>query len=519
MKLTQYQKSLVLRGIIIVVALVLMIFVVKKIKHSSFIASLHSNSSDTIEAPDITKEDQNSYSVPLTGLLFDNISDSKQIGKTAIASDSTTAYVYSISYPSIGVKSIDSVLNTDISGQINSFKETYASYGATDEHTRASFNIDYQSYVTGDSIVSVIFTSTLNLPLTNESITSVTTHNFLLKTGEEFTFDRIMAGDIDKLFSTKTASYLENDDTLKETMSDKAYKAGYEADINNFSKFTFSNSGLSLYFEPGKIADKAVGVISVTLPPDVVLPFLIYDPFKQVTLPPEGQSGNSAEPVTSGAITIPEGADPLYQGEIDPSKPMIALTFDDGPRSLTTNRILDTLEKYGCRATFFVLGSRLSSEIETAKRAHDLGCDIGNHTFDHMQLSKLSKKDIKKQISKTNKYLIDNAGFETQFVRTPYGETTDKVVKNVKYPIILWNIDTEDWRSRDAKKIYNKVMKCNIEDGDIILMHDIYETTADAVKKLVPKLRKEGYQLVSISELFQYKGISPDSSSHYFNIK
>ena len=124
MKLTQYQKSLVLRGIIIVVALVLMIFVVKKIKHSSFIASLHSNSSDTIDAPDITKEDQNSYSVPLTGLLFDNISDSKQIGKTAIASDSTTAYVYSISYPSIGVKSIDSVLNTDISGQINSFKET-----------------------------------------------------------------------------------------------------------------------------------------------------------------------------------------------------------------------------------------------------------------------------------------------------------------------------------------------------------------------------------------------------------
>lgn len=118
-----------------------------------------------------------------------------------------------------------------------------------------------------------------------KSITSVATHNFLLKTGEEFTFDRIMAGDIDKFFSTKTASYLENDDTLKETMSDKAYKAGYEADINNFSKFTFSNSGLSLYFEPGKIADKAVGVISVTLPPDVVLPFLIYGPFKQVTPP------------------------------------------------------------------------------------------------------------------------------------------------------------------------------------------------------------------------------------------
>lgn len=205
-------------------------------------------------------------------------------------------------------------------------------------------------------------------------------------------------------------------------------------------------------------------------------------------------------------------------GNIDPTRPMIALTFDDGPGyNSASDEILDVLEKYNARATFFMLGKNAADHPKNVKRKIELGCEIGNHTYDHNHYgSNVTAKDIKKASD-----AIYKAGgvYPTAF-RSPGGNTTNlirKECKNEDMVLYYWSLDTQDWKYRDANKIYKKVMK-NVEDGDIILMHEIYGSTAEAVEKLVPKLIEKGYQLVTCEELVKAKtGADPKAGQQYFN--
>lgn len=193
-------------------------------------------------------------------------------------------------------------------------------------------------------------------------------------------------------------------------------------------------------------------------------------------------------------------------GEIDPNKPMIALTFDDGPHAKNTVRILDALEKVHGRATFFVLGELVDGKSEILKRASDMGCEIGNHSFDHSNFTKLSADEMKTQLSKTSNLVKAATGKGTGLTRIPYGSVNETIRKVVGTPMIGWSLDTRDWESRSADKVVDKVLK-NVKDGDIIIMHDIYSSTADAVERLIPELRAKGYQFVTVSELMEARGI------------
>lgn len=184
---------------------------------------------------------------------------------------------------------------------------------------------------------------------------------------------------------------------------------------------------------------------------------------------------------------------------IDKKKPMVALTYDDGPSPNTTT-ILDVLEKYDAVATFFVVGERLEEYPETVERQVALGNEIGNHTWGHKYLSTLSQKEMKNQINKTIKKLKKMTGYTSKITRPPGGFVSDEVKKTIKQPLIMWNVDTLDWKTRNTQKTIDAVFR-DLDDGDIILMHDLYETTAAATKKIVPRLIKKGYQLVTVSEL------------------
>lgn len=200
---------------------------------------------------------------------------------------------------------------------------------------------------------------------------------------------------------------------------------------------------------------------------------------------------------------------------IDPNKPMIALTFDDGPNSKTTNKILDILEKNNARATFFVVG-RIDKEIKTLKRINELGNEIGNHTINHKNLANLSEEQIAYEIEGLNKKLKKYIGNSAKIVRVPYGSTNEKVIKNVKYPIILWDVDTRDWETKNKNSIISQIRK-NTKDGSIILMHDLYDSTVQACEVIIPELIKKGYQLVTVSELMKYKGIELKNGVKYYN--
>ncbi len=198
---------------------------------------------------------------------------------------------------------------------------------------------------------------------------------------------------------------------------------------------------------------------------------------------------------------------------IDPSKPMVALTYDDGPSQYTAG-ILDVLKKYHAHATFFELGNRVNWYPKTVKRIIDEGCELGNHSYDHAFLGSASKSSIQQQLSATDKELKAVAGVSSVLFRPPYGAIGTNMKKYANKPLILWSIDTLDWESRNATSIYNKVMS-NVSDGDIILMHDIYHATEKATEQIVPALIKKGYQLVTVSEMAEYKGIKLKNGGRY----
>ena len=198
---------------------------------------------------------------------------------------------------------------------------------------------------------------------------------------------------------------------------------------------------------------------------------------------------------------------------IDPDKPMIALTFDDGPGK-RTDELLDVLKEYHAHATFFVLGTNVERYPDEIKKMHKIGCEVGNHSYDHEDLSKLKKKSLKKQINDTNELISDLTGRGTALVRPPYGAISSTMKKQLKQPMILWNIDTLDWKTRDVDKTIKAVMD-DVKDGDIILLHDIHSATIDATIELIPMLLEEGYQLVTVSEMAAIKGVDLEAGERY----
>lgn len=198
---------------------------------------------------------------------------------------------------------------------------------------------------------------------------------------------------------------------------------------------------------------------------------------------------------------------------IDKEQKLIALTFDDGP-SYNTNKVIDVLEKYNAKATFFVLGSKIKGNEYILKRLEKTGNEIGNHTYNHLLLTKYEEKKIKEEINKTSNLIFEVTGKYPTLLRTSYGSVNNKIKKLANMPIIIWDIDTLDWKYHNSKKIAGRVIT-KAKDGDIVLMHDIYSATANALNTIIPTLQERGYNFVTVSELFYYKGINLEKGKVY----
>lgn len=205
-------------------------------------------------------------------------------------------------------------------------------------------------------------------------------------------------------------------------------------------------------------------------------------------------------------------------GKIDPNKPMIAVTYDDGPNFGSTERILNVLKQNNAKATFFVLGDRIPSRESILQRQIAEGHEIGNHSYGHPNLTRLGYAAIQSQISRTQDAVYNATGIYPKLARPTYGAVNQNVKDAVFLPLVNWSVDTRDWESRNPNSIYNIIMN-NVKDGDIILMHDIHEPTATASEMVIPKLVEKGFQLVTLSELFQYKGITPTAGNLYFHAR
>jgi len=204
---------------------------------------------------------------------------------------------------------------------------------------------------------------------------------------------------------------------------------------------------------------------------------------------------------------------------IDPTKPMIALTFDDGP-SHVTEPILDTLEKHGSVATFYVVGNRITRNVknrEIVLRAFEAGNEIANHSHTHKFFTRISDETIRSEIINANNAIESITGEPPTHMRPPYADM-DRRVRNAiaaqGMPIILWSVDPSDWLTRNADRTFDHVME-NVKDKDIILLHDMWEPSGEAAIRLIPALIEKGFQLVTVSELMYHSGITMQPGTVY----
>ena len=208
--------------------------------------------------------------------------------------------------------------------------------------------------------------------------------------------------------------------------------------------------------------------------------------------------------VTGKGAEVPEGPNGK---SVDPTRPMVALTFDDGP-SKYTPRILDSLEANGGRATFFMVGNRVASYASTVKRMADLGCETDSHTWAHTYLTGMSEGEILQSLNQTRDAIVAAGGNAPKGVRPPGGKINDAskaVLAKAGMPSIIWSVDTRDWKTRNAQHTIDTVLR-QVQDGDIILMHDLYEQSVIAAETLIPELTRRGYQLVTVSEMAELRG-------------
>lgn len=197
-----------------------------------------------------------------------------------------------------------------------------------------------------------------------------------------------------------------------------------------------------------------------------------------------------------------------YAGDIDPSKPMVALTYDDGPSKQVTPRILAKLKECGGRATFFMVGKQAEKSKDVIRQMVEQGCEVANHTYDHTLMTKVDPGELASQLARTNQVVADACGVSPVLMRPCGGARNDAgmwVVGAVSMPAVLWSVDTLDWKTRDAQTTVKNVLD-NVKDGDIVLMHDLYEATGDASEIIIPELVERGFQLVTVSELASYRG-------------
>ena len=268
---------------------------------------------------------------------------------------------------------------------------------------------------------------------------------------------------------------------------------GTKAILNNFNHFKFTDQGFSLLFPKGQVSSWNNGDIKITIP---------YRDLKGII------KDSYLEPVKESTPTRDLNK---YK-----DKKLIAFTFDDGP-GISTKKLLDNLDRYDARVTFFVLGSRINSYKENLKQASLMGNTIGSHTYNHRNLPNLKDYELLKEIKDTDYKIKEVTGSFPKFIRPPYGNTNSNIKEAGNMYTVLWNIDTEDWKSHDKYQIRDNILK-NAHDGAIVLLHDIYMDSIDGALLAMEELEKQGYAFVTIEEMAILKNFEFKKDQTIFSI-
>ena len=316
-----------------------------------------------------------------------------------------------------------------------------------------------------------------------EQQTTVTTFLIDHKTGELFDIRTLLNEDLTSLetFATHIQSEIAKNPAYKDYLSQEQLALATQPEWDLFKRFALKEESLVVYFNEGEIATAKAGIPTVEMSLSFLNPLL---------------ASNFQIAMEAEETIVPKQ-------NTDPNQKRIALTFDDGPHPEVTKQILALLNKYNAKATFFMLGSRVQYYPGLAREVRDAGHEIGNHTWTHPVLTKLSAAAIQKEFESTEQAIVKATGQNSTVFRPPYGAINDSVRALIPRTSVNWTIDTLDWKHRDPLQLLPMVKK-SMHNNAIVLMHDIHQSTADGLEPVLKYLQSEGYEFVTISEVLQY---------------
>ena len=403
-----------------------------------------------------------------------NINESESIypGIRIITETSNDKYFpYTIQYPQSNVLSF----NENVKAYTQKLKTIYLEekkyINKKDKNVKNEFNVSFDVYQNANEYYSFVIQSNM---IISESDDFSETKIFHLhaQSGHMLTIKDILAANESSLtiLAAKVKDSITSDKKLNSFLLPKQFEEKTSPKWENFSNFALKEDFIEFYYNKNEITSSAAGTPVITIPLSDI-----------------------------NSILADEFKDPSISEETSPKK-KVALTFDDGPNPETTRKILNTLEKYNAKATFFMIGSRVASYPEIVKDMKEAGHELGNHTWNHIDLTKSSTKEIASEINNTSNAIELASGKKPTVFRPPYGAVNDSLRSQSTMPVVLWDVDTLDWKHRDSAHLLAHV-KENVKDGSTVLMHDIHASTANGLDAVLAYLQEEGFSFVTVSEL------------------
>lgn len=380
-----------------------------------------------------------------------------------------------INYPVTNIKKLDDATLNYVENVVEGFKNEYESYYGLD--VLSELNIDYKYFKT-DKYINIVLYTFISSSRLAHPINEIKTIVYDTKLNKIIDLSNLINEEqLKKLVPMIKQSIISK---YKECVLMEDLTSEIIPDFSKYPNFTISET-LNVYFDPYIVTSGNCNIIEINIDINKL----------GINLNVENQK----ETIKYTPIIK----------TIDPYSKTVAITFDDGP-SKYTDSILDTLYNNGAYATFFVLGNKVEIYKDTINKAISYGNEIGNHSYNHKWLTRLSVDEFKEQIDKTQNLIYEYTSYRPTLLRPTYGSVNNKIKNNTNLSIVLWDVDSLDWKLKNSDKIIERIIN-DINDMDIILFHDTYKSTAETISKLIPLLKEEGYQFVTVSELYEIKKI------------
>ena len=370
----------------------------------------------------------------------------------------------SINYPVTNVSILDEAISTYVN-------RIYFKFNENKSVKKPELNISYTYKEVNEDVINVSIQSEI---ITDKTVNKIKTFTYNKKTNKFLTMEDLI-DDVNVLdYDVKNLLLKKYENMNMDYLSKVSY-----------DYFTIGDDNLTIYFNQSEIKNYSDEMIYLDIPLNSLKLLIDIDRTKD----------------TDTYLSI-------KKKDISIDDKVVALTFDDGP-SQYTDKILQILKKHNAYSTFFVVGNKVSFYDDTLREILKQGSEIGNHSYSHKLLTRLSEEEFKEDLNKTQEVIKKITGFTPKVFRPTYGGYTSKIKKYTDLSFVLWDVDSRDWEVKKKNKILKNVLP-NVKSGSIVLMHDNHEYSLKALDTMIKELKADGYKFVTVSELLEFKNLKEE---------